>query len=296
MLKIFPLIVIFLVITIVPAFAQIQIGEKVVQKAIEVMINSDGGVHVKHVIGSSNIPKQVELIHGTVSNLSVINKHGEEIQYSTIGDSNGVLILPYDEDSIITYDLQDVLSQKDNVWRWNFKYLEKTSFIFPHEVDLIFANERPVYLDEKRGITCHGCEISLEYSINEPKILENVKWEDKEFVVEIRSHSNINEFIFDQPTKSISFDISKENGFVTIIIPLELLWEPYTIFLDDEKIYFHEYNNNGTHVWLNIKPKSSGEISIIGTSVVPEFPIITPLAISFLIIVIIPIIKKINLH
>jgi hypothetical protein len=123
-----------------------------------------------------------------------------------------------------------------------------------------------------------------------------VKWEDKEFVVEIRSHSNINEFIFDQPTKSIGFDISKENGFVTIIIPLELLWEPYTIFLDDEKIYFHEYNNNGTHVWLNIKPKSSGEISIIGTSVVPEFPIITPLAISFLIIVIIPIIKKINLH
>ena len=80
----------------------------------------------------------------------------------------------------------------------------------------------------------------LEYSINDPKIFKNVKWEDKEFVVEINSHSNIDNFIFDQPTKSITFDVSKENKFVTTIIPLELLWEPYTVvLLDDEKILFH---------------------------------------------------------
>jgi hypothetical protein len=136
----------------------------------------------------------------------------------------------------------------------------------------------------------------LEYSINEPKIYQNIKWEDREFLVEVRSHSNIDEFVFDQPTKSITFDVSEKNRFVTTIIPLELLWEPYAVFLDDEKIYFHQYINNGTHVWLNMRPETTGEVTIIGTTVVPEFPIIAPLAMGFLIIVIAPLIRKVNLR
>jgi hypothetical protein len=136
----------------------------------------------------------------------------------------------------------------------------------------------------------------LEYSINEPKILENVKWEDKEFIVEIRSHSNIEKFNFDQPTKSITFNVSDENRFVTTIIPLELLWKPYSVFLNDEKIYFHEYTNNGTYVWLNMKPETSGEIVIIGTTAIPEFPIIAPLVIGFSMIFLVPFIQKFNLH
>ena len=136
----------------------------------------------------------------------------------------------------------------------------------------------------------------LEYSINEPKIFKNVKWEDKEFVVEIRSYSNIDKFRFDPPPKSITFDVSKENRFVTTIIPLELLWEPYVVFLDDEKIHLNKFNNNGTHVWLNIKPETTGEITIIGTTVIPEFPIIAPLAIGFLMILTVPLMRKFSLH
>lgn len=294
--KIFGIIIILLLIIVVPdIYAQTSIGEKANHKSLEVVINSAGNVHVKHVVGSSNLPKQMDLVYGTVSNLSVTNEQGEETQFSVVGD-NRVLILPSKEDSIIEYDLDDALVQEDNIWKWSFRYLETTSFFLPEEVDLIFANEIPVYLDEKKGIACHGCQMVLEYSINEPKISENVKWEDKEFAVEIQSHSNIDGFIFDQPTKSITFDVSKENKFVSTIIPLRLLWGPYAVFLDDEQISFHEYNNNGTHVWLNMRPENSGEISIIGTTVIPEFPIIAPLAIGFLMIVILPIIKKINPH
>ena len=36
--------------------------------------------------------------------------------------------------------------------------------------------------------------------------------------------------------------------------------------MGDEKIFFHEYINNGTHVWLNIRPDNSGNVSIIGTT------------------------------
>jgi hypothetical protein len=295
--RIFGFLVVLALISIIPvANAQISIGEKATQKSVEVIINSEGNVHVKHIVYSSNLPKDLELIYGTVSNISVTDEQGKELLFTANNDNNMVLIQPSNEESIIEYDLEHVLVQTDNVWTWSFRYLETTSFILPEEIDLIFTNERPVFLDDRKGITCHGCQMILEYSINEPKVFENVTWEDKEFVVEIRSHSNISDFVFEQPTKSITFDISKENQFVTTIIPLELLWKPYSVFLNNEKVFFHEYINNGTHVWLSMKPETVGEVSIIGTTVIPEFPIIAPLAIGFLMILIIPFTKKFSLH
>ena len=50
---------------------------------------------------------------------------------------------------------------------------------------------------------------------------------------------------------------NNDNQYVTTVIPLELLWRPYTVFLDDEKISFREYNNNGTHVWINLQPNTA---------------------------------------
>ena len=67
-------------------------------------------------------------------------------------------------------------------------------------------------------------------------------------------------------------------------------------FLMMKKFSYHEYINNGTHVWLNIKPETTGEVTIIGTTVVPEFPIIAPLAVGFLMIFLIPLIRKVNLR
>ena len=295
--KIFGFLLVFALISIIPvANAQISIGEKATQKSVEVIINSEGNVHVKHIVYSSNLPKDLELIYGTVSNISVTNEQGEELLFTSNNDNNMVLVQPSNEESIIEYDLEHALVKTDNVWTWSFRYLETTSFILPEEVNVIFTNERPILLDEKKGIACHGCQMVLEYSINESKILENVTWEDKEFEVEILTHSNIDNFVFDQPTRSISFDVSNENQFVTTIIPLELLWNPYVVFLDDEKIFFHEYNNDGTHVWLSLKPETSGTISIIGTTVIPEFPIIAPLAIGFLMILVLPFTRKFNLH
>ena len=289
------LVILSLIVVIPIADAQISIGQKANQKSVEVIINSEGEVHVKHIVHKSSLPTDLELIYGTVSNVSVTNEEGDELLFS-MNDDRTLLVQPSNEESIVEYDLEHALIQTNGVWTWSFRYLETTSFYFPDEVKLIFSNERPVYLDEKKGISCHGCQMVLEYSINESKILENVTWEDKEFEVEILTHSNIDNFVFDQPTRSISFDVSNENQFVTTIIPLELLWNPYVVFLDDEKIFFHEYNNDGTHVWLSLKPETSGTISIIGTTVIPEFPIIAPLAIGFLMILVLPFTKKFNLH
>jgi len=295
--NVFGFLAVLLLIIVVPiADAQISVGQKAAQKLVEVHIDLEGNVHVKHFINPLNLPGDLKLIPGIASNISVTNEEGEELLFTTSDGNSMVLVQPSNVESIVEYDLDHVLSKIDNVWTWDFLYLETTNFYLPEEVKLFFVNERAVYLGEEKGIACHGCDMFLEYSINKPKTLENVNWEDNKFLVEIQSNSNIDKFIFDQTTKSITFDILKENQFVTIIIPLELLWKPYSVFLDDEKIFFQEFINNGTHVWLNMKPETTGEITIIGTTVIPEFPIIAPLAIGFLMILVIPLMKKVNLH
>lgn len=290
------LIIILLTFTISTSFAQeISVAEEAEQKSVTIEVNEDGKVHVIHVVKSLKIPKQVELIDGVKSNVSVHNEEGEEKQHAVIGENDAILVLPSSEVVIIEYDLNGVLELKENIWTWDFRYLESTAFIFPSNVDLVFANDRPVYLGEKEGMMCHGCQMILEYSINEPKLIHDISWEDQDFTVVLRTHAVIDNFVFDQPSKSISFHVDPKNGFVTTIIPLELLWEPYQVYLDDEKIFFNKYINNGTHVWLNFRPDTSGEITIIGTTVVPEFSVAL-LILSLSTIAIIPLARKFNLR
>ncbi len=256
-------LIIFSIIIIPTANAQIS-NEESKQRSIEVTINSTGDVHVIHVIDDQNVPHQLDLIDGTISNLTVKDQEGNEMDFGMIGDNDALMILPSNEDVIVEYDLVDELILKDNFWTWEFRYLESTSFILPEKADLIFVNNRPVYLEEEKGIKCHGCQMILEYSLDEPKLFENIKIQDKEFLIETRTWAKINQFSFDPTSKGINFEVIGENNFVTTIIPIDFLFEPYQAFLDGEKIFFHEFNNNGTHVWLNIRPQNSGEVSITG--------------------------------
>lgn len=261
-------IIVSLLIIIPAAYAQV-FEEQSKQRSIEVLINSLGEVHIKHVVDGLGFPNQIDLIEGKIVNLTVKDQEGNKIQHSMIGNNDGLIIFPSKEDVIVEYDLLDELTLKDNIWTMDFIYLKSTSFLFP-DVDLIFVNEKPVYLGEKKGIMCHGCQMKLEYSMNEPKLYENVKIQDNEYLIEIRTWAEINQFNFDPGLGEISFELKGENAFVTTIIPIDFLSEPYQVFLDGEKILFHNYINNGTHVWLNMRPQNSGDISITGT-VITDF-------------------------
>lgn len=257
-------LIIFSIIIIIPT-ADAQTGvENSKQKSIEVTINSLGEMHVMHIIDDRDVPNQINLIDGTKSNLTVIDKEGNDVQHGQIGDFNSLLIFPSDEDVIVEYDIKDKLILKGNIWTLDFLYLESTSFIFPEQVDIVFVNNQPAYLGEKKGILCHGCQMILEYSLDEPKIFEKIKMQNDEFLVEIRTWAKIDQFSFD-PTNEINFEVIGKNNFVTAIFPVSLLSTPYQVFLDEEKINFHQSFNNDTHVWLNFRSQNSGEVSISGT-------------------------------
>ncbi len=260
--------IIFSVLIILPS-ANAQIFDDSKQRSIEVKINSLGEVKVTHVVAKQNEPHQIALLDGKKENLIVMDEEEEEIQYGTIGDNESLMIFPSKKDVIVKYDLIDELVMKDSLWTLDFLYLQSTSFLLPEEADLIYVNNKPVMLGDKKGIMCHGCQMILEYSLKEPKISEKIKTLDEEFSFEIRTFAEVDQFGLNQEQNGLNFEIFDENKFVTITIPVNFLAQPYEVFLDDEKIIFHDYIENGTHVWVNMRPESSGTVSITGT-IIPD--------------------------
>jgi hypothetical protein len=244
------------------------------------------------------MPGTVHLFSGKISNLVVTNEIGEEENSGIANDGLGnqsVFVLPSKENSIIKYNLENIIL-KDNLFSTQISYAEKFSIVFDDQIELIFVNNNIIFLEDKKGISVNGGgEINVEFYSNTPKIIKEVQWEENKFDVKIITDSEIENFNFDQTSKSISFEVNEENKYVTIAMSEELLGGPYVILLDTEKIQYSKYDIN-EHVTLSIKPETTGEITIIGTTVIPEFSMFIPLIMGFLIILTVPFVKKINLH
>ena len=299
--NIFLIIVIFSLILVIPtSYAQLTIGANAEQKSIEMKLDNDGTVSVKHVVSSSNMPVTVQLFSGTISNLIITNENdGNEsntgIAYDPYGNQS-VVIFPSKQNSIIEYNLENIIP-KDNLLTIQTSYAETYSVIFSDEIEIIFLNNNIIFLENKKGISLnYGGSATIQYYSNIPKMIKEVQWEENKFNVEIITNSKIDKFDFDQESKSISFQVNEKNKIVTISMEEELLGGPYVILLNDEKIKYSKYSIKENHISLSLKPESPGEITIIGTTVIPEFSMFLPLIMGFLIILTLPLMRKVSLH
>ena len=297
------LIVLFLaLIAIIPtASAQLSFGGEANQKLIEVELNKSEIVNVKHVISASNMPVTLNLFDGVITeSIMVTNDGGDEKQFGLGNDgkeNQTITIFPSESNSIIKYNLEDVSTLYENLWTVRIAYSETFSILFSEEIDLFFLNNSIIELGNKNGIAVnYGGKVIIQYQDKISKIIEEVKWEEDKFNVEIITNSKIDRFNFDQASKSISFQVNEKNKFVTISMEEELLGGPYVILLNDEKIKYTKFSSKENYVLLSMKPESPGEIIIIGTTVIPEFSIFLPLIMGFVIILTVPFMKKFSLH
>ena len=298
--KIISAIIIFSLVTVIPtAYGQLTLGAEAKQELIELKINLNGEIDVKHIVSSSNMPASVNLFKGEISNLIVTNDLGEENNSGTANDAQGnlsVLVLPSKQNSIITYNLEN-MKINNNLFNTEISYPQKFSVIFEEPINLIFLNSNVLFLDDKKGISINGGGImKIEFYSTESKIIEKAIWEENEFDVEIITDSEIQSFNFNQPEKSISFQVNDENKFVTITMSEELLGGPYVTLLDDEKIKHTKFVRDGGIVSLNLKPETTGQVTIIGTTVIPEFSMFIPLIMGFMIILTVPAMRKFSLR
>jgi predicted DNA binding CopG/RHH family protein len=299
--NIFLIVVIISLVLVIPvSHAQLTIGADAEQKSIELKLDTDGTVSVKHVVSYSNMPVTVQLFSGTISNLEITNENSENKSGVGIANdqqgSQSIVIFPSKQDSIIKYNLENIIP-KNNLFTIQTSYAETYSVIFSDETEMIFLNDITILLENKKGVSLnHGGSATIQYYSNIPKMVKEVQWEENRFDVEIITDSKIDKFNFEQTSKSISFQVNEEDKLITIIMSEEMLGGPYLIFLNDEKIKFNKSMKGENHVVLNMKPDVPGEIVIIGTTVIPEFPIFAPLAVGFFIILILPVMRKFNLR
>jgi len=298
--KIISIFAILTLILVIPtANAQLTVGSEVKQELIEVKINDKGEIDVKHIVKASNMPGTLHLFSGAVSNLVITNEIGKEEESGVINDGLGnesVFILPSKDNTIVKYNLKNIIL-KDNLFTTQISYPEKFSVLFDESINLVFVNNNVIFFEDKKGLSINGGGyVTIEFYSNESKIIKEIVWEENKFYVEIITNSNIDKFNFDQESKSINFETNQKNKFITITMPEELLGGPYVTLLNDEKIVHSKFIRDESNISLNLKSETTGKITIIGTTVIPEFSMFIPLIMGFLIILTVPFVKKINLH
>ena len=280
--------------------ANAQLGAPAYQKSNQLIIDEFNNIEAKHVIGFSNDPVSVNLFEGAITDsITVTNENGKELEFAIVGmgDYGSVTIFSADENTIIKYNLRDMFRYSDNLIKLNIGYPKTFGILFSEKIDQIFLGKQIIQLGDKKGISINGGGyVNVEYYSEMPKKIQEVQWKEDKFNVEIITDSKIDEFNFDQESKSISFQVNEKNKFVTINMEEKLLGGPYVILLDNEKIEFSQYSIKENYISLAMKPESSGEIMIIGTTVIPEFSMFIPLIMGFMIILTVPAMRKFSLH
>ena len=280
--------------------ASAQLGAPAYQKSTHLIIDELNNIEAKHVIGFSNDPVMVNLFEGVITeSITVTNEDGKELEFAISGMSayGSVTIFSATENTIIKYNLKDMFWYSDNLLTLNVGYPKTFGILFPEKIDQIFLNNQIIQLGDNKGISINGGGyVNVEYYSEMPKKIQEVQWKEDKFNVEIITDSKIDEFNFDQESKSISFQVNEKNKFVTINMEEKLLGGPYVILLNDEQIKYSKYSIKENHISLSMKPESSGEIIIIGTTVIPEFSMFIPLIMGFVIILTVPLMRKVSLH
>jgi len=266
--QIYLIVLVLALITVIPAAsAQLSLGTEANQKLIEVKLNKSEIVNVKHVISASGAPVSVNLFDGVITeSIIVTNSNGDENQFGLVGYGEAlesITIFPSESDIIIKYNLEDASTSYENLWTVRIGYSETFDILFSKEIDMFFLNNTIIQLENKNGITVNGGgNAIIQYYDKIPKIIEEVSWEQNKFDIEIITNSKIDNFNFNQESKSITFDINEKNKFLTISMEEELVGSPYVILLNNEKILYNKSLNKENYVLLSMKPQAVGEITI----------------------------------
>ena len=269
--QIYLIVLILALVTVIPtASAQFSLGVEANQEIIEVKLNKLEIVNVKHVITASNMPVNLNLFNGMIpESITVTNDNGDGKEFGLLNDGQGntsMTIFPSKSDIIIKYNIEDVSTLYENLWTVRVGYSETFSIIFSEEIDLFFLNNNIIQLGDKKGISVNGGGYAvIQYYDKIPKIIEEIRLEEEEFNVEIITNSKIDEFNFNQASKSISFQVNEKKKFVTVTMEEELLGVQYTILLNDEKIKYTKSISKENYVSLSMKPQVIGEIVINGS-------------------------------
>ena len=273
-------------------FAEVIQTDKIVFE-----IGKDTTVHVKHIIVGDtwqpHEPKLIKMLPGKHSNLQVTDEDGDYLRpIGFVGETfeeseyiiAGQKAFPA-YDLVAEYDLENFLEFNNGIWEKHFQFPHDVIIYVDEEVEVVFANSRPIDISGVGGVNCIGCDIVIEFfdnteSITKTVIRTDTRFEEisntgEEYSVEFLSDGVIGELNFIDELNYLSFDVNQENQLFLIKIPLDLLLSPYHVFLseidqdilvDSDQIRKSEFEQNATHANLSFRANTEGVIHIVGST------------------------------
>jgi len=256
------------------------------QQQIILEVGKHSDVQVKHVIKtgawSADRPRIIEIVPGVHSNLTVVDEDGDRLSFShnaeTFEDSKYIILNQKlgNYDLIAEYTLDNFMKLKDGLWTKELKFNEEVRVMIDDEIELIFANSRPIDVSGAKGINCIGCNMMLEYFNTEKFSSKEVTSSNDKFTIDYLTNEKISEFEFiEGGTQLLNFDVTSKDQLFVIKIPLEYLLNPYDVFFtekDDtsldqiDKIRKTEFSQDNTHVNVSFRIAGEGVVSIVGAT------------------------------
>ena len=261
-------------------------GVLVEQQKIIFEVGKHTDIQVKHVIETGvwdlDRPRIIEIFPGTHSNLTVVDEDGDRLNFSYEGqtfEESKYIILNQklgNYDLIVKYTLDDFMELKDGLWTKEMRFGTDVTIMIEDEIELIFANSRPIDVSDASGINCIGCNMVLEYFNIEKFSPKEIFSSNDKFTIDFLSNGEVTETEFiEGGTQLLNFDVTDENQLFVIKIPLEYLLNPYDIYFtekDDtsldqiDKIRKTEFSQDDTHVNVSFRTLDEGTVSIVGAT------------------------------
>ena len=144
------------------------------------------------------------------------------------------------------------------------------------DIELIFANSRPIDVSDANGINCIGCGMTLEYFDTEKFSSKEIPFSNDKFTIDFLSNGEISEIEFIRGgTQLLNFNVIEKDQLFVMKIPLEYLLNPYDVYFtenDDtdldqiDKIRKTEFFQDDTHVNISFRTFGEGTVSIVGAT------------------------------
>ena len=256
------------------------------QQQIIFEVGKHSDIQVKHVIETggwnADRPRIIEIISGTHSNLTVVDEDGDRLNFSydaEIFEDSKYIILNQklgNYDLIAEYTLGDFMELRDGLWSKELQFGGDVTVMIEDDIELIFANSRPIDVSDAKGINCIGCNMMLEYFDTEKFSSKDIFYSNDKFTIDFLSNGKISEMEFiGGGVQLLNFDVIDKDQLFIIKIPLEYLLNPFEVYFtenDDtnldqiDKIRKTEFSQDKTHVNVSFRTCGEGTVSIVGAT------------------------------
>jgi len=261
-------------------------GVLVEQQKIIFEVGKHTDIQVKHVIETGawdpDRPRIIEIFPGTHSNLTVVDEDGDRLNFSYEGETfeeSKYIILNQklgNYDLIVEYTLDNFMELKDGLWTKELRFGEDITVMTEDEIELIFANSRPIDVSNAKGVNCIGCNMMLEYFNTEKFSSKEILFGNDKFTIDFLSNGKISDTEFiGGGTQLLNFDVMDKDQLFIMKIPLKYLLNPYDIYFTEkndtdldqiDKIRKTEFSQDDTHVSVSFRTLGEGTVSIVGAT------------------------------